>query len=107
MRPRPRVDDDAVCAVVVRRLYPFDERAFDVRLKKRNVHSEFVRQSGYFFVDALKRFGPVLFGIALAEHVEVDAVHDQNACHLLVSFQDVVWGKAEGPVRRRAPARPA
>ena len=86
MGPRSSVEHDARRAVPVRLLNPFHERAFIIRLKKRNLHPKLPGECGKFAVDVFKGFRPVMFGISLAEQIEVDAVHDQNAIHRMMSF---------------------
>ena len=67
----------------------------DIREVDKNVTAQAVNEEGYvlyearcgkFAVDVFKGFRPVMFGISLAEQIEVDAVHDQTAIHRMMSF---------------------
>ena len=81
MRPRAGVDDHARHAIAVRLVDALAHRAFVVGLKAFHRRAQLARQLVQRGVDVGQRGRAVLRRVALAEHVEVDAVQDEEVHH--------------------------
>ncbi len=59
----------------------FGERPFDVGLETLDADAELLSQRCQRLVDVLQGRGPVVLGVPLAEHVEIDPVQDEDLFH--------------------------
>lgn len=78
MRPSARVNHQRVSLIAQRLVDSLDQLAFMVRLKTLNGRAQLAAQCLQVRVDLGQRRRAVLRRVALAEHIEIDAVQDKN-----------------------------
>src|SRR5688572_28905817 len=76
--PGARVDQNGIYVFAEALLDPFAHCAFVVGLKASNLATEFLAECQQPRVNLRQRGPAVLGGLALAEHVEVDAVENED-----------------------------
>ena len=103
VRPRARVDDDAV-GEALDAVQVLDELALVVGLKEPRLQIELAREGADLLLELIEGQRAVVRGRAPPEHVEVDAVQDVDAvarAHEAVNSRtasdDVVVGRRPGP----------
>ena len=82
MRPRAGVEHHTCDVVLVRLVNPFAHLAFAVGLEGLHLDAQLFRERLQLAVNFVERDRSILLGIALAEHVVVDAMKHQERFHV-------------------------